>query len=319
MQHNILVRTIGVSAFLHALVLVMVMTVDLPPPPSQADYSEWVKRIATPPREAVLAPVEEGYKSLPEAKKTEEVKPEETAGGGGAAKGVSAAKGGGGGGGGGVKQAAVRASVSGKGVLGVIGVASGGGGEFEDVFSSSSGGVSGDLEGAMAGKRSVALPGAGSGLGRKRVGGEGDGSGEGGGSGTADIGGVGVGAGGSVESNKRRQAELTAPQVSGSEADLLAGNIDRKGVSSIIARKKAGFQRCYERGLKMDIHLRGKLVFELTIGEEGNVVEVRFLEDTLKSKEVSDCVKGILTRLILPKPQGALATIKNTLAFEPPQ
>jgi hypothetical protein len=81
----------------------------------------------------------------------------------------------------------------------------------------------------------------------------------------------------------------------------------------------SGFRRCYERGLNANPDLTGKLVFEITIDASGKVVDLRFVEDTIRMREVVDCVKGILTRITFAAPQGGMASFKSSLFFEPPK
>lgn len=320
---NIFLATLGISLFLHALLLVGVMTVEMPPPPSVEEYSEWVKRIA-PIREATIAPppaVEEPDLVDDKAEKVKTDKVAEEGGG----KGAVTRRGGGaqGGGGGSAAREGLRKSLGNAGVLGVIGVASeGGDGEFADVFSSGAGGVSDDLDSVMEGKRGAVVA-TGSAIGRKGLAGSGEGGiGEGGGGGKggvgqlADIGAVGVNAGGSVRGGSRKGADIPEPSVAGGDADVLSGDIDRRSASAAISKKSSGFRRCYERGLKGNPSLRGKLAFELTIDGSGKVVDVRFIEDSVKSKEVSDCIKSILSRMSFGKPASGLASFRSSLVFE---
>jgi hypothetical protein len=325
---SIFIATLGISLFLHALLLVGVMTVEMPPPPSIEEYSDWVKRIA-PVREATVEPPPAVQEDLvPDD--GDKVKADKVADGAGKASAGATKRGGapqaGGGGGGGAKagREGLRKSLGNAGVLGVIGVASeGGDGEFADVFSSESGGVSDDLGSVMEGKRGAVVASAGSNIGRKNLGGSGEGGiGGGGGKGQggvgtlADIGAVGVKAGGSVSGGARKDVDVPSAQVAGGDADVLSGDIDRRSASSAISKKSSGFRRCYERGLKGNPNLRGKLAFELTIDANGKVVEARFIEDSVKSKDVLECIKGILLRMSFAKPSGGLASFRSSLVFE---
>jgi hypothetical protein len=309
---KVFIITLGSSILLHLLFLLLTLNTDLPPPISAVEYSEWVSRIAEPNREAVLAPLEDDVSpSSQDGDSIDEVADKE-----GAAKKASGAKGSvvpPSGVSGNAGRVGVRQVVSGSGVLGVIGVASEGGGEFADVFSSSGSDASADDGSVMEGKKDDNVVSSGSIARKQLTDGEGDGAD------SAGIGQIGIAAGGRVQTSKKIAAEIKNAQIQTADANVLSDGLDKKSASAVIAHKRSGFRRCYERGLKKDPTLHGKLLFEISIGDLGDVLEVRFVENTMQSKEVSECIKSILLRLKFSKEKSGIALLRNTLVFEPQQ
>lgn len=321
---------LGISFIVHAVLFGLVASVELPPPPSQADYTDWVKKIATPRREAVILPPPVA-KEAPIAAINEKEKPKEevsreneSAGSNETrAKGPSTASKGGprggaqGGGQGTASKEGLRQRVGNSGVLGVIGVNSGKGGDFADVFSSKKA-VSEDAAKGAAGKGGGSLSTTETDLGAR-----GTGKGNQANSTVADIGGIAPKAkangSGELKTGSHKEADLKPAKVGGGAAEALSGSVDRKSMSEAISKKASGFRRCYERGLNANPNLAGKLVFEITIDPTGKVVDIRFTEDTLRSAEVVDCVRGILMRISFANADGGLASFKSSLFFEPPR
>ena len=101
----------------------------------------------------------------------------------------------------------------------------------------------------------------------------------------------------------------------GSGGSAVSGNVDAQGVLGVIARKNSSFTRCYERSLKNNPDLAGKLAYEISVSEEGHVLDVKFIENTLRSSDVADCVKSILLRMIFPRPKGGPAIFSSVLVF----
>ena len=153
---------------------------------------------------------------------------------------------------------------------------------------------------------------------KKGLGGSGTDSGSVTGSGTAEIGSVGVNAGGKVNIGTKQNIAVGTPQIAVIDSKVSNG-LDKKSAADIIVRKIGGFRRCYERALKSDADLRGKIIFEISIGDQGQVVNVRFVEDTLRTKEVTECIKSILQRLIFKRSGSEIALLRNTLVLEPQQ
>lgn len=292
---SLLLGALGFSILVHVVLFISVMNIEIPKETTRADFEAWVKDIAPRKREAIILP-EAPVKSQPMEQPGKEKA---------AATGSKTAKASGS-----TKAAASPArtkALRSAGILALIGVASDrssgskGKGAIADVFSSDSGKVSDDLGAVMEGKQRAELA-TGSHISRQA-------------SGPADIGGIASNSSGKVATGQRQASELPVARVQTKTSGVVSGNADSQSVLSVIARKNSSFTRCYERALKNNPELTGKLAYELSVSEEGQVLGVKFTEDTLRVKDVADCIKGILLRLVFPAPKGGPAIFGSVLVF----
>lgn len=298
--NNFLFTLLG-SLLVHVILLVVILTVKLPVGVSESDYKKWVEKLTETTREARIIPFT-NEAIVPDLKNTAAAK-RLGSGKGSAAEEVGNGKAG--------AKSDFKKTINSSGVLGVIGVASKSGGEFADVFSSGSE-VKDDVSDVLSGKKAATSS---SSLVRtKGLGGSAAESG----AGTAVIDSVTVNAGGKINVGTKQNIAVGTPQIVVIDSKVSNG-LDKKLAADIIVRKYGGFRRCYERALKTDADLRGKITFEISIGEQGQVVNVRFVDDTLRTKEVTECIKSILQRLIFKRSGSEIALLKNTLVFEPQQ
>ncbi|MES2503557.1 MAG: AgmX/PglI C-terminal domain-containing protein [Myxococcota bacterium] len=324
-SNSLLIWALGFSLLVHIAMVISVMNIKIPEQrSSREDFEQWVKQIAPPKREAILLP----EAPLPVTKSTtgpksdvgsatgsgepaaaaSEKQATRDSGGGGASESGS------GSGSPNAAKAARTKALRSSGVLGVIGVASSGGGgsALADVFSSNSGKVSDNLNGVMEGKQRVELPNS-SNISRQAL--KGPGGGGPGGKGPADIGGIASESSAKVNAGSRQGSDIPMPRVSSSAGTLVAGSVDANSVISVISRKNSSFTRCYERALRTNPDLAGRIAYEISVGEEGSVLDVKFTEDTLRARDVLDCIKGILMRLQFPQPKGGPAIFSSVLVF----
>lgn len=292
------------SLLLHLGMFFLVMTVEPPPPPSQEEYATWLKKV-TPPKVIEEVPPEKAPEpEVVEKKKKEEpteeaVEAPPTKAAPRVAQPKGTAKPG--------EQArreAVRAQLSGAGLLASIGAASDEGG-LANVFESDAV-VGKDLGAALSERGGVRVSG-GTRIGKKGALGAGT---------SADIGEIDAGAGGSAGEVGGRKGAVPQAFVKGTEAVLPKGGIDEKGVRMALKRRERGIQQCYERSLKSNTKLKGKVVLEWTINEEGRVVTIKILENTLGDAKVSDCISDIITRTRFPGSTKGLVPVRKTFVFE---
>lgn len=288
------------SFILHAAAYLLVMSVEPPPPPSQEEYASWLKKV-TPPKvvEEVPPPPPEKV----EEEKVEEEKPEEVAEerpkapapkrAKAAKKPVETAR-----------RAEVRKQLSGAGLLASIGAASEEGG-LANVFESEAV-VGKDLGAALSERGGVRVSG-GTRIGKKGALGADT---------SADIGDVEAGAGGSAGELGGRQGAVPKAFVKSSEAVLKKGGIDERGVQMALKRRERGIQQCYERALKSNPKLKGKVELEWGIDQRGRVVQIKVRQNTLGAPKVADCIKDIISRIRFPKATKGIVPVRKTFVFE---
>jgi outer membrane biosynthesis protein TonB len=127
--------------------------------------------------------------------------------------------------------------------------------------------------------------------------------------GSAGGGPIGVGDVGNVEvgSGSGKPAKRKGPKISFSmrstRPDIEDGALDPSSVARRIRRKKRAFQSCYERELKRNPSLKGKLVLEVTVGGNGRVNDVSVDSNGLNN-QVANCIKSKMRSIRFPKPEG---------------
>jgi outer membrane biosynthesis protein TonB len=184
------------------------------------------------------------------------------------------------------RKAVIQQKVASKGLLKILGSA-GGSGALSDVLGSGTG--SGDVAAALAGARGVSIATADS-VGARAGGGSGR---------TAGIGEVGTSGGGKVALAGKGDAKVSG-QVSTAAPEVDSADVDRAALSRYIRDRLGAIRGCYERELKRNPGLKGKVVMRFNITPAGRAGDVRIEENTLGSPEVASCIQGLMRSWIFP-------------------
>jgi len=184
------------------------------------------------------------------------------------------------------RKAVLQQRVASKGLLKILGSA-GGSGALSDVLGSGTG--SGDVAAALAGARGVSIATADS-VGARAGGGAGR---------TAGIGDVGTSGGGKVALAGKGDAKVSG-QVSTAAPEVDSADVDRAALSRYIRDRLGAIRGCYERELKRNPGLKGKVVVRFNITPAGRAGDVRIEENTLGSPEVASCISGLMRSWIFP-------------------
>jgi len=203
------------------------------------------------------------------------------------------------------RKAAITKKVAQKGLLGVIGVKSSNsdGGALADVFKDG-GDEDGSLGDAMSGIQGVDIANDGSAATR------------GGGAGAAAaIGDIGTEGGGSVTTGGKREAKVSGRV--DTQAPEVDGDLSPNKVQKAMKKYLSGVKDCYERALKRNPKLSGKIVIGFEILETGKVAEFEFPTDNVGSDEVRKCIRKRSRMWRFPKPEGGSVYVEFPLVFEP--
>ena len=184
------------------------------------------------------------------------------------------------------RKAVLQQRVASKGLLKILGSA-GGSGALSDVLGGATG--SGDVSAALAGARGVSIATADS-VGARAGGGAGR---------TAGIGDVGTAGGGKVALAGKGDAKVSG-QVSTATPEVDSADVDRAALSRYIRDRLGAIRGCYERELKRNPALKGKVVVRFNITPAGRAGDVRIEENTLGSGEVASCITGLMRSWIFP-------------------
>lgn len=197
-------------------------------------------------------------------------------------------------------------------IIGSMGGADGQG-EVSDVLRG--GDVGGDMDEVMSQVRGVGVARGGEGgVLRKVSGGSGDGTGD-----VADIGSLRAKGGNkAVESDDmgserqvRGKVGRGAPSTTGGTGQLSGAEVRRT-----VGRALGGIKRCYERALRRNPTLEGRVTVQFTVGGGGRVVNATAANNTL-TPEVGTCIVGRIRALRFPSPEGGNVTFSYPFVFQP--
>jgi hypothetical protein len=97
-----------------------------------------------------------------------------------------------------------------------------------------------------------------------------------------------------------------------------SGTLSAEGQSAL--RAKGGQARgCYNRALRQDATLSGKMTLAVRISPSGTVCSANVLEDTLQDAAVSSCVTQMFRSGKFPPPEGGCAEVNVPLNFVAPK
>lgn len=119
---------------------------------------------------------------------------------------------------------------------------------------------------------------------------------------------AGVDSGSMTEKKVRVQLKFEKEKVVGT------GVLDSNSITSVIKRRQSSIQRCYERELKKDPSVAGKVVVTFTIGTAGRVTSATASSDTVGGG-VGQCVAGEIQRMRFPPPQGGEVNVNMPFVF----
>jgi hypothetical protein len=95
-----------------------------------------------------------------------------------------------------------------------------------------------------------------------------------------------------------------------------SGSIDTTAAQNALAAYNLQFRNCYERRLKVNNRLEGRLTVQVRVGRTGAVSAVR-TGGSLNDAQVLSCVRGIAQRITFPNPTGGCAVVSAPFNFTP--
>lgn len=204
------------------------------------------------------------------------------------------------------RRAEIAAKVRNTGLLAIIG-AKGSGGALRDVLSE--GTLGGDLDKALENMKGSGLGVAATGEDLKAGGTRG-----GTGYGTADIGklatgGPGRGVGLGTKAATEVKSDIATGEITAS------GSLDSSAIASVVKSKISGIKYCYEKELKNNPKLAGKVTVNFTIGETGEVTQYAIESSTLNNAEVEQCILRMIRRWKFPAPSGGTVNVSYPFIF----
>lgn len=183
------------------------------------------------------------------------------------------------------------------------------------------GGLGGVLEGDPNARGSGGGDWGSGGLGMKGTGPGGGGTGRSGGGtgeGTIGIGTIGTGTGSGYGTNGGpRRGSKTTPTLRPGTANVM-GALPPEVIRRIVRSRFSALRFCYEKGLKVNPTLAGRLTVKFVISKEGEVVSAHDAGSTLSDVTTVSCMVAVFKALKFPKPQGGgIVVVSYPIVFDP--
>ena len=100
------------------------------------------------------------------------------------------------------------------------------------------------------------------------------------------------------------------------EAPAVDGQLDPGIIAKEVRARMGAIRACYERSLKRNPGLGGKIVLHWTITAAGTVTGVDTSSDSMGDPEVVTCIKNLVARWRFPAPQGGPAEVEFPFVFQ---
>jgi TonB family protein len=208
------------------------------------------------------------------------------------------------------RRARLAEQVRSTGLLKLLGAKADGGGSLADVLGR--GDVDRDQEKAFQGIGGVGVASSDAALRGIKSGGSGSGR-------VASVGGLRGGAGIAGGETGVGPSEKKVSGVVKSEAPAVDGELDPGVVSKEVRSRLGAIKACYERALKRNPTLSGKVVVHWTITAAGTVSGIDVENDSLGDSEVANCIKSLVARWRFPAPAGGSVEVSFPFVFQASQ
>jgi len=205
------------------------------------------------------------------------------------------------------RRARIAEEVKNTGILKLLGAKSDGGGSIADVLGK--GDVDRDQEKAFEGVGRVGVATSDTKL-------RGVKSGTGGTGKVASVGALRGGGKVAGASTGQVTGEKKVRAIVKSSAPAVDGELDPNVVAKEVRRRLGAVKGCYEKALKRNPSLGGKIVLYWTITAAGTVADVDVEADTLGDPEVTSCITKFVQRWRFPRPSGGSVDVSFPFVFQ---
>ena len=111
---------------------------------------------------------------------------------------------------------------------------------------------------------------------------------------------------------RRVRARVGAGRLSGQTG---SGKIDKASVARVFRRRKGAIKYCYEKALKTNGRLKGKVGIRFKIGTAGRITSISVTTNTTGSAGVGNCIKGKVRTWRFPPAEGGSVTFSHTFVL----
>ncbi len=92
---------------------------------------------------------------------------------------------------------------------------------------------------------------------------------------------------------------------------------DEKKVKHVLAQNHGAMKNCYERALRRDPSLRGRVMLKLVIGTNGKVSKAKVQNESLDDRAMNDCMEIHARTMVFPEPVGGAVHTNVPYSFSP--
>ncbi|RLB59093.1 MAG: hypothetical protein DRI34_02910 [Deltaproteobacteria bacterium] len=211
------------------------------------------------------------------------------------------------------RRAAMEKKVAGRGLLRVLGARGAGGvavgGAVADVFGDGSVGGTGD--GAFDGIGGVDVASAAGQQGTRGM----DGAAQA--ASIQDMGTRGVVGNAGRGGRGKTEARVVARVTSAALEDFDSDSRDQQQIVKRIRRRLGGIKHCYEKRLKRNPQLQGKIVIRFVIHPGGRVIEVEVVENSTGDSELAACIAARVKAIRFPPTDGGETSVTYPFILAP--
>lgn len=93
--------------------------------------------------------------------------------------------------------------------------------------------------------------------------------------------------------------------------------VDEAKVKHVLSQNHGAMKNCYERSLRRDPSLRGRVVLKLVIGTNGKVSKAKVQGETLHDQAMNECMEIHARTMTFPEPVGGAAHTNFPYSFSP--
>ncbi|MCG3173473.1 MAG: hypothetical protein GMKNLPBB_01670 [Myxococcota bacterium] len=98
----------------------------------------------------------------------------------------------------------------------------------------------------------------------------------------------------------------------------IGGGMDHNKISSKVTSKMGALKACYERKLRANPTLKGKVVVFFVVGADGRVNTARVAESSLPDRDVGDCIVDVIKTIYFGRNEkGENVTVTYPFSFSP--
>lgn len=114
---------------------------------------------------------------------------------------------------------------------------------------------------------------------------------------------------------KEKKVKAKASVGGGSEVGGM-GILDQGKVTKVVRKNMPALRNCYEKALKKNPSLGGKISIKFTIGTNGRVTSAKAASDSVGDSSVTSCVIGKFRGFVFAKPEGGAVTYVYPIVFK---